>query len=222
MINIISVGYKLRRQIGKALQRRSEAIRKALSRYNAQATKLIPPRPPLTWKEIVEYSFLAEFDLLRLSRTDIRSERWTQPSSREGTIKYLKLRRAREEIVRLNVEICRLRTAIYNESRETDGVLHSLQTTDPALGKELQRRWLLRRQVNACLLQRLDQIERLSGFTGRRGFIGVHQGCGVAPTSVHSPPGFSVVSPEDLQAEVDREHDKEVERITEYLELLNI
>ena len=46
--NVIYIGYKLRRQIGKALQRHSEAIRKALSRYNTQAAKLVPPCPPLT------------------------------------------------------------------------------------------------------------------------------------------------------------------------------
>jgi exonuclease VII small subunit len=58
------IGYKLRRQIGKALQRRSEAIKNALNRYNVQAAKLTPPRPSLSWKEIVDYSFLGEFDLL--------------------------------------------------------------------------------------------------------------------------------------------------------------
>ncbi|KAJ8580560.1 hypothetical protein M405DRAFT_708220, partial [Rhizopogon salebrosus TDB-379] len=67
-------------QIGKALQRRSDAIRNALNRYNVQAAKLNPPRPQLSWKDITEYSFLGEFDLLRQSRSDIRELNWTKPA----------------------------------------------------------------------------------------------------------------------------------------------
>jgi len=61
MINVISLDYKLRYQISKALQWCSEAIQRVLFQYNIQATKLIPPCPPLTCKEIVKYSFFAEF-----------------------------------------------------------------------------------------------------------------------------------------------------------------
>jgi hypothetical protein len=56
------------------MQTRSEAIRNALTRYNTEAAKLSPPRPKLSWKAIVEYSFLAEFDLLRECRVDIRTQ----------------------------------------------------------------------------------------------------------------------------------------------------
>jgi len=111
-------GYKLRRQISKALQRRSEAIKKALNRYNTQAARLTPPRSPLTWKEIVDFTFIGEFDLLRYSRADIRAELWVKPARREATTKYFKLSRAREELVRLNVEIRRLRTFISDEARQ--------------------------------------------------------------------------------------------------------
>ncbi|KAG1781180.1 hypothetical protein EV702DRAFT_963120, partial [Suillus placidus] len=69
--------YKLRQQIGKALQHRSEAIHNAINRYNTQAAALNPPRPKLSWKDIAEYSFLGEFDLLRHSCTDIRKLDWT-------------------------------------------------------------------------------------------------------------------------------------------------
>ena len=39
---------------------------------------------------------------------------------------------------------------------------------------------------------------------------------------IHSPLDSGVVLQEDFQAEADCEQDKEVERLTEYLELLNI
>ena len=42
-----------------------------LNRYNVQVAKLMPLHPPLSWKEIVDNSFLAEFDLLQHSREDI-------------------------------------------------------------------------------------------------------------------------------------------------------
>ncbi|KAH7903562.1 hypothetical protein BJ138DRAFT_1020421 [Hygrophoropsis aurantiaca] len=104
-LSLSGTGYKLRQQIGKALQRRSHAICNAIIRYNTQAALLNPPRPAISWKEIADYTFLGEFDLLRQSRIDPRREDWTKPAQREATVKYFKLQRAREEIVRLNIEM---------------------------------------------------------------------------------------------------------------------
>jgi len=61
---ICVLGYKLRQQISKGLQRRSEAIRKAIHRYNVQATALTPPHPPVSWKDLTQHTILGEFDLL--------------------------------------------------------------------------------------------------------------------------------------------------------------
>ena len=138
-----TTGYKLRRQIGKALQRRSEAIKNALNRYNTQAIKLTPPRPTLSWKEIVDYSFLGEFDLLRHSRADIRNEPWAHVTRREAMVKYFKLCRAQEEVTRLNIEIQRLRTFIHNETIHTTQVISQLSLSDPRLATELQQWWQL-------------------------------------------------------------------------------
>ncbi|KAG1811935.1 hypothetical protein EV424DRAFT_1327328, partial [Suillus variegatus] len=91
--------------IGKALQRHSEAIRNAINWYNTQAAALNPPRPKLSWKDIGEYSFLGEFDLLCHSCTDIRELDWMKPAHREATTKYFKLLHAQEEVSRLNVEV---------------------------------------------------------------------------------------------------------------------
>lgn len=54
----------MRKHIGKALKARSQAIRIALTQYNIAAKALIPPRPALQWERVVEYAFLADFDLL--------------------------------------------------------------------------------------------------------------------------------------------------------------
>jgi hypothetical protein len=67
------IGYKLRKHIAKALQARSRAVRTALQKYNEAAANLKVPREALTWEEVVNYSFLAEFDLLRDGRDDVRT-----------------------------------------------------------------------------------------------------------------------------------------------------
>lgn len=169
------------------MQRRSEAIRNALSRYNVQAAALDPPRPQLSWKDITEYSFLGEFDfmlsysdttehsflgefdLLRHSRTDIRELDWTKPAHREATVKYFKLCRAHEEIARLNVEVRRLRTAIHDEAVQMMTVITELLVLDLPLAHELQRQWKAREAVNAVHTFRLDRITLQPGFSGSRG-----------------------------------------------------
>jgi hypothetical protein len=168
-------GYKLRQQIGKALQRRSEAIRNAITRYNEQAAKLNPPRPPLSWKEIVDYSFLGEFDLLRHSRGNVHQATWAQPARRAATVKYLTLHRGREEITRVNTEIRRLRTSIHDETVHVEGIIAELSQTDPRLCSELRRWWALRSSINRIHLWRLDKIESSPSYTGQRG-IGVRLG----------------------------------------------
>ncbi|KAF8120560.1 hypothetical protein EV363DRAFT_1094912, partial [Boletus edulis] len=147
------------RQIGKALQRRSAAIRTAITRYNMQAQALNPPRPKISWKEITDYSFLGEFDLLRYSREDARSNDWTKPAYREATAKFFKLQRAREEILRLNVEVRRLYTAIHDEEIAVSTAIQNLTDSDHLLALEMRRWWKERAAVNSVHLHRLAQIQ---------------------------------------------------------------
>lgn len=142
------------------MQRRSEAIKNALNRYNTQAAKLNPPRPALTWKEIVDYSFIGEFDALRHARADIRDQPWTHTARREATSKYFKLCRAREEITRLDVEIRRLRASIQHEATHYEKVISQLSSSNPSLATELCHVWQLRNAVNRLHLQRLDAVEK--------------------------------------------------------------
>ena len=166
------IGYKLRRQISKALQRRSEAIRKAITRYNIQAAALNPPRPSISWKDITQYTFLGEFDLLRHTRDDIRERVWARPAVRDATAKFFKLSRAKEEITRLNVEIRRLRTAIHDDEREVSQAIANLCNSAPMLASELERLYRPRAAVNAIHLHHLHHIEKQYGLTRQRG-IGI-------------------------------------------------
>ncbi|KAG1731393.1 hypothetical protein EDB19DRAFT_1896940 [Suillus lakei] len=63
-MNRSGTGCKMCKHITKALQTCSMAIRNALNHYNATAHALSPPRRMLKWEEVVEYAFLADFNLL--------------------------------------------------------------------------------------------------------------------------------------------------------------
>lgn len=128
---------------------------------------LNPPRPTISWKDITKYTILGEFDLLRQARDDVRMQEWARPAVREATAKFFKRCRAKEEVVRLNVEVRRLRTAILDEEKQISAVIEELVETDEFLAIELRRRHRSRSAVNRLHLDRLDRIQRKYGDVGR-------------------------------------------------------
>ncbi|KAJ7028794.1 hypothetical protein C8F04DRAFT_1289423 [Mycena alexandri] len=112
-MNMSGTGYKLRKHIAKALQARSRAVKTALKNYNDVAPMM--DADPLTWEEVVEYTFLSQFDILRDGRYDIRMYPWAKPSGRVAMDQYFKIERANEEIPRLNIEIRRVITHARDE-----------------------------------------------------------------------------------------------------------
>ncbi|KAJ6538646.1 hypothetical protein DFH09DRAFT_1249621 [Mycena vulgaris] len=54
--NMSGTGYKLRKHIAKVLQARSRAVRNAITNYNQVAAAMTPPKPTLSWEEVVEYA----------------------------------------------------------------------------------------------------------------------------------------------------------------------
>ncbi|KAJ7911785.1 hypothetical protein B0H13DRAFT_2480003 [Mycena leptocephala] len=71
------------------------------STYNEAAASLSPPRERLTFAQVIQTTSLAEFDLLRDTRQDIRLLPWTQPSRREAVVLHYGIKRVKEEIQRL-------------------------------------------------------------------------------------------------------------------------
>ncbi|KAG2056750.1 hypothetical protein BDR06DRAFT_981178 [Suillus hirtellus] len=147
------MGYKLWQQIGKALQRCSDAIQNAINKYN----------------DIADYSFLGEFDVLRYSHTDMRELDWAKPTHREGSVKFFKLCHVYEEVEHLNIEVHCLRTAIHDEGAQMSATINKLLDSNPPLGQELQKRWKLHSTVNSVYLFQIDEIEAQPGFSGIRG-----------------------------------------------------
>lgn len=165
----MSPGYKLRKHIAQALQARSQAIKSALERYNEAAKAFKPPRRTLSWEEVVEYAFLADFDLLRDSRQDIRDRPWAQPLNHVLMDQWFKRQCAREEIERLNIEIRRVVTHIRDERKSLEAAEQDALTAQPPdtiLAFQIQRYREERDRFSALHLRRFKLLASVPGFTG--------------------------------------------------------
>ncbi|KAJ6550351.1 hypothetical protein B0H10DRAFT_1737983, partial [Mycena sp. CBHHK59/15] len=160
------VAYKMRDQISKALKTRSDAIRRAIGIYNEAGATLTPPRERLVFADIINATSLVDFDMLRETRQDIREQAWTQPARREAMVLYFGIKRAKEEIQRLNVEISRLITSMLDEHVDYYRAIASTLLVDPPLATELQRRWFHASRISVSICKRLVTTSRLVGFSG--------------------------------------------------------
>jgi hypothetical protein len=165
-IVLTSPGYKLRVHINRALKTRCKAIRAALRKYNEVAKEL--GRPQLDWKDITTYDSLAEFDLLNECREDIRQQPWALARNREAAIHHLRLERAKEERIRLNIEILRLVNWMHKEEKELALAIQCLQVEGSSLIIEANEMLALRHRQNAIHRGRIHKIYQLSCYTGVR------------------------------------------------------
>ncbi|KAJ7625466.1 hypothetical protein FB45DRAFT_751008, partial [Roridomyces roridus] len=139
---------KMRKHIAKSLQARSKAVRNAVAKYNAAAAAVTPPRDPVDIEKVLEYAFLADFDLLRHSHHDVSRQYWARPAYRSVMNRWFRLERAREEIKRLDLEIRRFVTWMRDEGvflrkreaalRRTEGKTEDQVEEDFALAVHLQ------------------------------------------------------------------------------------
>lgn len=201
------------------MKSRSAAIKTALANYNAAAAELNPPRSTLSWEEVVDYAFLADFDLLRDARQDIRQKPWASPAARLTMDSYFKTLRAAEEIQRLNIEIRRLATFVRDEDLFLRSQETLVQQTNPILAHAISLYRLERGRFNAHHLTIIEKIYALPGFTGTTSY-GVRQVNGAArqgydPISAPWPPVDAQIDRPPLlpvytdDADGDREYDEE-------------
>ncbi|KAJ6447962.1 hypothetical protein C8R45DRAFT_765319, partial [Mycena sanguinolenta] len=115
--------------------------------------------------QVVEYAFLADFDLLRDARQDIRQEPWAPLSGRAAMEQHYKLLHATEEIQRLNIEIRRFVTYMRDEddflARE-EGSLR--EEEEPGLAHQVRLLRSERRRFTAVHMERLTKLSKLPGF----------------------------------------------------------
>ncbi|KAF7296706.1 hypothetical protein HMN09_01079700 [Mycena chlorophos] len=160
-------GYKVWKHIAKAIQTRSKALRNLLTRYNDAARALDPPRSTMTWEEVINCAFLADFDLLRLGRNNIRDCAWTRAGAREVMDQHFRILRAEEERKRLDVEIRRLVTHMRDEDQF---LLHHKRRLEAAgmlaRAYQVRKQRSLESRFSAIHMNRLYKLSKLRGFTG--------------------------------------------------------
>ncbi|KAJ3751717.1 hypothetical protein EV360DRAFT_56461 [Lentinula raphanica] len=213
-MNLSFTGYKMRTHISAALQRRSTAIRNAVKSYNNAAASL--GRPTLDWSQVTHYSFLDQFNILQDTRHSVLDKPWANPVIRQLMKQHRRVLRAKEEIVRCNVEIRRLHTSIIDEEKHFDQVLERLRETSiyHPVHDFIHRRCA----VNRLLLSRLHQTHALSGFTGHQS-PGQRKGSGSVVDST-TPVMQNLPDPDSDGDSNGEEDDEEVERLGAFVDVV--
>lgn len=201
-------GYKMRTQLTKALQKRCKTIRRAVADYNKAALALDPPREPLEYTTVSHYAFIEEFAFLKDTRNDIRDKPWAKPLYREMLKLRHRIARAKEEILRCNVETCRLHTAISDENLLFSRVLARLKAVDDPLLGPAHDFITRRRAVNAALMKRIKQIHSLPEFSGNK-TRGVSVNAVQLPSSLSNEPETSSSPPRNDGTESDSDIDED-------------
>ncbi|KAF8478345.1 hypothetical protein JB92DRAFT_2768666, partial [Gautieria morchelliformis] len=207
-LNQSGTGYKLRTHIAKALRARSQAIRMAIDRYNQAAGCLSPPRPPLDPKTVLDYVYLAEFDLLRDARQDVREHPWARPAERLAAATYFKICRSKEEKLRVEVEACRLLTAIHDETELMVHVSLKLQSKDRLLAHQVGHLQRERQVVNNEHRRILRKLQNLPGYRGQWG-TGIRDSKAANTSSLALDDALEVVGQEREGSESDDSVDED-------------
>jgi hypothetical protein len=129
---------------------------------------LTPPRPELDWTTISRYNYVEELTFLTDCRNDIRTEPWANPVIREAMKTRLRVKRAREELTRCNIESRRLLTHINDERHQHRQLLDQLRITSHPLHLVIEEYCLRREGINNYILQQLEKLFALPGFSGDR------------------------------------------------------
>lgn len=161
------LGYKMRSHIANSLKKRCKAIRNAVNAYNKAANAFSPPRPHVDWDRIAKFEFLEEFEMLKYSQRDPGTE-FADPTVRELIKVWRRVVRAREQVVRGQIETRRVHTAIRDEEIKFQRILSTMDRADP-LYQAVETFCTRRRRMNAHLLARIRQIYALPIFTATKG-----------------------------------------------------
>ncbi|KAJ7867007.1 hypothetical protein B0H14DRAFT_3084169 [Mycena olivaceomarginata] len=158
-VHMADTGYKLWKHIAKALQARSKGVRSALNRYNNAAVMLSPPRTQLSWEQIIEYTFLADFDLLQEGREDIRSEPWVQPAGHVAMDQHYKLLYSMSKIPHLiTYMVDKEWFLVYHEGRlQAEG--------KQALAHQVKVQRVDRVHFSGVHMEQLTKLSKEEGFT---------------------------------------------------------
>lgn len=159
------VDEKMRRSIMTHLKSRSEAIRSAIKTYNNAADSANPKRDRLDPDDVLQYSYIGQFDVLRDTRNAITEKPWAVPANRIARDAWYKTERAKEEIVRAEVEVARLQSWMEKEEDVFNKAVDGSARENPLLSEELRRRLKDLRQVHGRIRKDLARIRNIPDYT---------------------------------------------------------
>jgi hypothetical protein len=116
--------------------------------------------------QVINFTFLGDFHLLPLRRNGSQTPNWAQPAIRDVINRWFKIRGARAEIQRLNIEIKRFVTYL----RDEDGILwrtaESLNETNLPMATEIRRFQEERARFNTQHSTTLRKLLKLRCWSG--------------------------------------------------------
>jgi hypothetical protein len=139
---------------------------------------------------------LGDFDLLRDVKNDIRSHSWANPQFRDAMILHFRLKRAREEIYRLNIEIRRQVTYMRDEYMLYKTTAKRLGGENPNLAKYIQKEAAHMDIIFTYVTFYLTKTRALPGFSGTLE-PGTRQETTTAPT-IEKPPWLRTLCGEQV------------------------
>ena len=167
----VPAGYKMWKQILKAITWWSAAIHTALDKYNELVLQQNPPWPILQYSDMASYSWLGNLDLLKYLCSNITQKPWTVPANHEVANKYFKLQHAQEEVEHLNIKVCRLDAWVYHENQAFMAAIQA--AADPHPATELCC-YVVQWHVNSIHHVQISSVYHLDGYTGPRPFVLSH------------------------------------------------
>ena len=120
----------------------------------------------LSWAQVNDMVAVADFDILRDARQDIRALAWTDPIRRRAAGLHHNIKHAHEEIFRLNVEVRRRLTQMVDDHVDHYRAIERAVVTDPHLAHELSQRLQYLKSIHEDMASRLHKLRRLPGFSG--------------------------------------------------------
>ncbi|EUC53479.1 hypothetical protein RSOL_004560, partial [Rhizoctonia solani AG-3 Rhs1AP] len=180
-----NTGYNLRELISKSLATRSNALKAAVDEYNEIARSSTPPREEISTRKVMDLTKVADFQLLREYREEILTQKWTIPAIREATTHALRVERAREEIMRVQVEVRRLETWMRDEAYHLAETLRRLEAQNSPLAHVLRPQLEYQMRVNSMTDKYIQRIKNHPEFKG-------DPKCGVRKLDA-DPLGFTLI-----------------------------
>ncbi|KAF8335339.1 uncharacterized protein EI90DRAFT_3152974 [Cantharellus anzutake] len=184
--------YKTRRRISELVGKRGKTLHSTLDKYNNAATSMIPPKPSLTWDDVTHPDFLSMVELLR-GHDDIHSHEWAQEHFRAATRAWVKLQRAKEELVTIGIEAHRILTSMRDEELQLKETIEVVTASNPILASYISMTFKWRMKANSHLRKKLARLESHPSYLSPRG----------PGVSIHSVPGASDATQQSSSVEPD-------------------